>query len=270
MTNYLEQADWNKIDASTDAPAYVDYLARLDTTSRMQHYRQSFLQHLPCCPGERVVDAGCGIGGAVGALWDLVGKRGWVLGLDRSRHMVRKAGSQSHTGISFGAGDLCHLPLCSGSVDGIVCDRVLMHLERPLAALREMHRVLRPGGWLGLCEPDWSDVRMEPDGEVTRKLLEVHAASFANGAVGGRLDALASEVDFRVTQQVKQGQEMADYAWIRPAMNLDRSLRRVREMGVFSEDEMSCWQEQVESAARAGTFSLWVTRTICVGRRKEI
>lgn len=270
MTNYLEQTDWNKIDASTDAPAYVDYLARLDTTSRMQHYRQSFLEHLPCCSGERVVDAGCGIGGAASALRDRVGKSGWVLGLDRSRHMVRQARSQSHTGTSFGAGDLYHLPLCSGSVDGIVCDRVLMHLERPLAALREMHRVLKSGGWLGLCEPDWSVMRMEPDGEITRKVLEIHATSFASGAVGGQLDALASEVGFRVTQQVKQGQEMTDYAWIRSAMNLDRSLRRVREMDVFSEDEMSCWQEQVESAGRAGTFSLWVTRTICVGRRKEI
>ena len=208
MTNYLEQTDWNKIDASTDAPAYVDYLARLDTTSRMQHFRQHFLQHLPCCPGERVVDAGCGIGSATGALRDRVGEGGWVLGLDRSRHMMRQARSQSHTGIAFGAGDLCHLPLCSGSVDGIVCDRVLMHLERPLAALREMHRVLRPGGWLGLSEPDWSVARMEPDGEVRAEIQAMQASDDIVGVMGllweelqERLPPIAAD-ERRLTQHV--------------------------------------------------------------------
>jgi SAM-dependent methyltransferase len=56
--------------------------------------------------------------------------------------------------ISFHLGDACQLPLPDHSFDVVTCQTVLMHLARPLDALREMLRLLRPGGLLVCVEPN--------------------------------------------------------------------------------------------------------------------
>jgi SAM-dependent methyltransferase len=56
------------------------------------------------------------------------------------------------TGVSL-VGDLAALPLGSGSVDGILCEMVLEHVEQAPQALREFARVLRPGGRMYLAVP---------------------------------------------------------------------------------------------------------------------
>lgn len=49
--------------------------------------------------------------------------------------------------------DLQHLDLASGSVDVVLCSHVLEHVTDDAAALRELRRVLRPGGWGVLQTP---------------------------------------------------------------------------------------------------------------------
>jgi len=45
-------------------------------------------------------------------------------------------------------GSLTHVPLCSGSVDLVLCSEVLEHIPDDAAATAEIARVLKPGGWL--------------------------------------------------------------------------------------------------------------------------
>jgi SAM-dependent methyltransferase len=55
---------------------------------------------------------------------------------------------------AFVEGDATRLPLRDNSFDVVTCQTVLMHLARPREALREMLRVLRPGGLLVCVEPN--------------------------------------------------------------------------------------------------------------------
>ena len=56
--------------------------------------------------------------------------------------------------LSFVQGDATKLPLPDNSFDVVTCQTVLMHLARPMDALREMVRILRPGGLLVCVEPN--------------------------------------------------------------------------------------------------------------------
>lgn len=56
--------------------------------------------------------------------------------------------------ISFHEGDATELPLGDDSFDVVTCQTLLMHLAQPLNALRDMLRILRPGGLLVCVEPN--------------------------------------------------------------------------------------------------------------------
>jgi ArsR family transcriptional regulator len=92
-----------------------------------------------------VADVGCGTGNVAELLAPWV-KR--VIAVDRSEPMLeaarkRLAGAKN---VEFVAGEASALPLKTGSADAAVSVLVLHHLAEPAAALREMARVVRPGG----------------------------------------------------------------------------------------------------------------------------
>lgn len=58
--------------------------------------------------------------------------------------------------------DITCLPVPDGAFDAVLCTEVLEHVPEPLAALRELSRVLRPGGWLFLSAPLGAGLHQQP------------------------------------------------------------------------------------------------------------
>jgi SAM-dependent methyltransferase len=93
---------------------------------------------------ETVLDVGCGYGRFLAALRER-GHRGTLLGLDASAGMVAAA---ARTGAEVVVGDATRLPYPDASVDVAVAMHMLYHVPDVPAAVRELRRVLRPGGTL--------------------------------------------------------------------------------------------------------------------------
>ncbi|MGZ4201738.1 MAG: class I SAM-dependent methyltransferase [Thermoleophilaceae bacterium] len=101
-------------------------------------------------PGDVVLDIGCGLGRLTRAA---AGRAARVIALDVSEEMLSRArelNSQLHN-VDWLQGDGHTLkPIASGSVDGVISLVVFQHIPDPaitLGYVREMGRVLRPGGW---------------------------------------------------------------------------------------------------------------------------
>jgi ubiquinone/menaquinone biosynthesis C-methylase UbiE len=97
----------------------------------------------------KVLDAGCGTGEMARELT----RRGYeVWGLDIAEPMIRYARERCGSG-RFQAGDLEHLPFRDNTFDAVVCLGVVEYLDADETSLREMWRVLRPGGRAVISTP---------------------------------------------------------------------------------------------------------------------
>ena len=103
-------------------------------------------------PGEKVVDIGCGAGIDSLIAARMVGPTGRVIGVDMTPEMVAKARASAQearaTNVDFRQGFAESLPVEGGWADVAISNGVLNLFPDKLAGLREIARVLKPGGRL--------------------------------------------------------------------------------------------------------------------------
>jgi SAM-dependent methyltransferase len=135
--------------------------------------------------GMRVADIGCGVGMVTCLLAGLVGPKGTAMGIDFSAdqlehaRLLAKANGQEN--VMFFEGDAVDTGLPHACFDLVYCRFLLLHLRRPDTALREMYRLLKPGGIL-VCE----DGDLTSAGSVPASALSAFADLFGRlGPVRG-------------------------------------------------------------------------------------
>lgn len=110
-------------------------------------------------PGERVLDVACGTGIVARQAADRVGPSGTVAGADVTAGMLavarRAAAASGHPSIQWYETAAEAMPLPDAAFDVVFCQLALQFFEDKAAALREMHRVLAPGGrlWANVPAP---------------------------------------------------------------------------------------------------------------------
>jgi SAM-dependent methyltransferase len=103
--------------------------------------------------GDRVLDVACGTGALTLAVAERVGAKGSVTGLDANGDMLAMARRKS-AAVEWIEGRAEALPLPDGGFDAVVSQFGFMFFEDRAKALREMMRVLRPGGRLAVAVCD--------------------------------------------------------------------------------------------------------------------
>ncbi|MCM2389863.1 class I SAM-dependent methyltransferase [Streptomyces albipurpureus] len=104
--------------------------------------------------GDTVLDAGCGTGRALPPLRSAVGDRGTVLGVDLTPEMLAAATTAGRDQWALLLlADVSRLPLVHASLDAVFAAGLIAHLPQPDVGLRELARVVRPGGRLALFHP---------------------------------------------------------------------------------------------------------------------
>ena len=137
-------------------------------------------------PGMRLVDIGCGPGTITLVLAQRVAP-GSVLGLDLEADVLdgarARATDRSVTNVEFRVGDVYELDLPDGGADVVHAHQVLQHLSDPVAALREMARVVRPGGTLAVRDADYAAMAWAPaDARLDRWLALYRTVCHGNDA----------------------------------------------------------------------------------------
>jgi len=136
--------------------------------------------------GQKVLDVGCGPGTITLELGERVSP-GLVKGIDRSADIIELAqqnkGESKNSNVQFEVGDTYAMRFDDASFDVVYAHQILQHLTDPVAALREMRRVLTPGGLLAVRDSDYDSFVWYPENpSLTRWMNLYHEVTRANGA----------------------------------------------------------------------------------------
>ncbi len=152
-----QRQDWNRVAAGWDR--WDSYFSRNMTFINHRLVADARLQ-----PGLRVLDLGSGTGYPALLAGDVVGSEGSVVGIDLAESMLavatRKAKALGMQHVTFRTGDATTLPFDAGSFDAVISRFCLMFLPEIPKALKEILRVLKPGGYVAAAV--WSAPEKNP------------------------------------------------------------------------------------------------------------
>lgn len=123
-----------------------------------------------------ILDIGCGPGSLTN---DFAAKcpQGSVIGVDISDEVVRIAMASEHReNVSYEIVDTYHLPYRDNSFDVVHAHQVLQHVNKPVALLTEMSRVVRPTGIIAVRDSQYSAFEWTPKSPELEKWLSTYIA----------------------------------------------------------------------------------------------
>jgi ubiquinone/menaquinone biosynthesis C-methylase UbiE len=127
-------------------------------------------------PGMRLLDAGSGPATITVGLAEIVAPAE-VVGIDLAPSQVANGEAVAHerslSNLRFEVADVAALPFPNASFDAAFSSNALEYLTDPGSGLRELRRVLKLGGVIGICDADVSTLRLSPDSRFTREFVRL-------------------------------------------------------------------------------------------------
>jgi ubiquinone/menaquinone biosynthesis C-methylase UbiE len=247
--------------AGLDDKQAREHAARLELRARADSevaVRDQYVGLLGVAPGERVLDVGCGSGAVTRTLAQRVAPGGHAVGVDASSALLkvtRELAVEAGLGdlIELKAGDCRALPFPDASFDAVVAATTLSHVPDAGRALREMVRVTRPGGRVGVFDVD-GDMTLfaHPDRDLTRRIVAAFSdQGWVNGWLVRGLSTLFADlgiVDVR-TQGFMPLESGGYYA-----NRAERSAEVAVQTGAITSDEQARWLQALRAELAAGRF----------------
>lgn len=183
-----------------DSSVQPGYVGRRDAKT----FLPFLVPHLK--PGMEILDAGCGVGAiALDLAASVRPKR--IVGIDPDRTQIdtaRQSAAKRGVAAEFAVATAYELPFADATFDVVYANAVLLYLREPIRALREMRRVLRPGGIAAVSDDDISTLVYSPDVAGMRIAPDLFARAVAHeggdASYSRHLRSLMLEAGFARTQ----------------------------------------------------------------------
>ncbi len=253
---------WRDIDAQSRPAELIASLELRGRTPAHVQMRRRFLRFVPVRAGQRVLEVGCGTGSVARDLAGLVGPGGQVIGVDSSRTMLaaarRLATAHPLRGrMRWRIADGAALPFADGRFDAALAITVLLHVADPAAVVRELARVTRPGGRVGVQDQDFGTVAVtHPDRALTERILSgVAAHMYEEPHSGRRLPGLlrsAALEGIRLLTDVFQDTTLEPFA----KGFLERRAENAVRFRIVDSPTAQTWLDGFTALVAAGSFVL--------------
>src|SRR3989454_141416 len=253
---------WRDADAQTNLAEMAAGLEARGRTPAHARLRRRFLRFVPVVAGDRVLEVGCGTGVVVRDLAALVGRRGEVVGVDRSRLLLDRARELCREAarrprIALRAADGAALPFSANRFDAALAITVLLHVADPETVVREMVRVTRPGGRVGVQDQDFGTLAVtHPDRALTDRIMwgvasRMYDEPFSGRRLPGLLRAVGLD-DVRLSTEAFQDTTLEPFT----KTFLERRAENAVRFGLVDPPTAQRWLDGFTELVSAGGFVL--------------
>ncbi len=268
MNNEYLATGFAEVDDSNDTAVYTKCLALLDSLPYYRECKQRGYELLALSSGLSVLDVGCGLGDDAARLVPRVGPGGLVVGVDASVRMIEEAvgrhPADGHAG--FVPADARALPFRDESFACCRIDRTLQHIEDPQRAIREMVRVLAPGGVLLAYDNDWGTFTISgSDNGTTRIIEKLWGDSFTNRWIGRYLKRYFLEAGLRKVAIEPSVSILTDFKLADRVYDLGKTVQRAVQAGRLVPAMAEEWLSGLQALSRSGGFLCSLTAYTVTG-----
>lgn len=274
----ISSKGWSKMNTdvavafrNADGPMLKDLVRCLDYLNGLKffkNYKSATWNALDIRPQQIILDVGCGVGFDIIEMARQFPNTAFV-GVDKSEGLLdiarSRAKSLSNTRFVINKAD--QLSFANACFDGARIDRSLQHMKSPDTVIKEMVRVIRPGGRIVVSEPDWGTFVLFNGNEVmSMKMTGLWLQSFAQPFVGRKLG------------QILNNNRIENIRWQSHALILNRlsdadvvfDLARLKsncvETGILSSQEADDWWSEAQASSLNGSFMACLNILECCGQ----
>lgn len=254
----FDSANARRVDRQYSAPPLVEQ-------------RRRTLEAMALQPGESALDVGCGPGYLTLDIARGVGVEGHAVAVDTSQPMldIARARCAGIDRIEFHLADAVALPCEDASIDVAAAVQVYLFVSDLDAVMRELARVLRPGGRAVVVDTDWDSlVWHSSDRERMERFLALWMRRYANARVARLLPGALRRAGLVVEQ-----------AGVIPLLELDPAentysgsqipefARYMATKGGIPEAEAKAWETDLRTLASRGEYFFSLNRYLFVARK---
>ncbi len=247
----------------------VDYLSRI--AELFAGYKQRALDFLDCSAGEHLVDVGCGPGDDLLVLAKAFPEQLTLTGIEldtASLNSARARAKAAGVRINFLQGQIRSLPLPDESADVTHCDRMFQHLENPDAALKEMIRVIKPGGRVLVVDVDWGSLILDhPSADRTDELVDFIRDSHVNGRAGRKLRGAFQRAGLKDIQAYADSVSINNWNVAKTIWGLEDAVNRMVSDRIWTQHQAEHWLHEGDLHAEKNEFSAAMTGFVVRGRK---
>lgn len=252
-----------RVTNQLDDPTLDALVARLEARGKHPRFlamMQQYLDAMDIDSAATVIDLGCGTGVAARTIAHRRSFVGRVTGIDRSPYLAatatRLAREEGISGkVEFRSGDSHSLDIPDGVFDAVVAHTLISHVEDQEAVVREIARIVKPGGKVAIFDGDYVTLTFGSDGSVPAKEMDeiIIAALITNPRAVREMPKLLHDAGLILRASfanVVADIGKADFF----APGLQSLIKLLPKSGAMSEGEARAWVDRVMKRSDEGTY----------------
>ena len=246
-----------------DDAAIARLIARLESRAKDVVFTKLFdkyAAHLSPHPSAQVLELGCGTGAMTRFLAHRADFSGKAFGVDQSASFIdaaRRFAESENIGerVDFRVGDAHSLDFPAETFDAVFAHTLISHVTDPTTVLREMVRVVRPGGIVAIFDGDYASMTYAfPDHEFGHRMdAALVTASFNNPRIMRDLPRLMPELG--LTLQAAWGDAVSEIGTASYFKSfVETYAPYIVKAGLFSAEAVGLWLTAQRQSMEDGTF----------------